>query len=671
MKQLFYILLAVFSINTLYSQKANTKGWSAQDQKTFDKANALFSNKNYASAFDKYKTLLTTHPGDNYLKYNMGICGANLSDRHAEALALLDEVYAADKKALNINFYFAILYHKTYQFDKALELINALMADAKTTPEQKAYLLRLTTYCKNGKILMENPVTVKIENIGTPPNSPSSEYAPVLTSDEETLIYTYRGKESKGGLVDELNKPDPEGNYNEDIFISKKINGKWSAPESIGELNTIDNDAVIAISNDGQQLFLFKETKEDGGDIYVSKLAGGKFGKAEKLKGEVNSSSWEGSVSLSGDQRNLFFASERPGGLGGKDIYMASMTPNGTWGNVKNLGNKINTPFDDDAPFIHPDGRSLVFSSEGHNSMGDFDIFISDLDESTNAWKDPTNVGYPVNTTDDDLCYVLSADGKRGYYSTAKKDGFGDQDIYVVDPAIVSKKSHVTIIKGTITEMLAPFECEIHVSVNGGDNRSYGTYKSNPENGHYLVNLPSGFNYKLSYYHPILGDKVFDIVAEKVDGYAEKIINVNFGMNDTSATNHQTVVMKEEATGTPTAAPAPKVASFEELVGKYGLLVIPDLKYYIQVAATKNPAKYNKSILKNICKVKQEGTINGDIQLLITDKEFDKLKTADAFLKEVKAAGQGDAFITTVYKGKRAYLSDLVRMGIYRDAAGK
>jgi hypothetical protein len=666
MTRIYFILLIVICTNFLNAQKANTKGWSAADQKIFTKAEALFENKNYAGAFEKYKALLANHATDLYLKYNLAICGVDLSDKHQEALAYLDDVHAANPKTANINFYYAILFHKTYQFDKALELINALMADAKTTPEQKTYLLRLTNYCKNGKTLVDNPVAAKIENLGTPLNSAASEYAPVITSDEETMIFTYRGKESMGGLVDETNKADPEGNYNEDIFISKKVDGKWSAPEGIKELNTLDNDAVIAISNDGQQLFIFKETKTDGGDIYVSKLVNGKWEKAEKLKGEVNTNSWEGSVSMSGDSRKLFFASERPGGLGGKDIYMATLKTDGTWGNVTNLGNKINTPLDEDAPFIHPDGRSIVFSSEGHNSIGDFDIFIADYDEATKMWKDPTNVGYPVNTTDDDLCYVLSADGKRGYYSSAKKDGNGDQDIYMVDPGIMSKQSHVTIIKGTITELLSPIECEINVKINGEDGRSYGTYRSNPVNGHYLVNLPSGFNYKLSYYHPILGDKVFDIVAEKVEGYAEKIININFGMNDTSATNHQTVVMND-AGNSQSVTPAPKVMNYAELVDKLGSTVIPDLKYYVQVAASKNPAKYNKKPLAKLCKVKQEGMVNDEVHLLIADKEFDNLKATDTFLKEARTI-QSDAFITTVYKGKRCYLSDLTRMGVFAAA---
>ncbi|MGZ3930920.1 MAG: hypothetical protein ACXVP0_06020, partial [Bacteroidia bacterium] len=607
---------------------------------------------------------------DQYLKYKLGICGVFMSDKHDEALTLLNEVYAVNKKAIDIDFYFALLYHKTFQFDKAIELANALNADPKTSPEQKTTLNQLVTYCKNGKILMQNPVNVKIENIGNPPNSESDEYSPVITSDEETMIFTYRGKESMGGLLDKFNKPSPDGDYNEDIFIARKVNGKWQKPEGIAELNTIENEAVISISNDGQLLFIFKEDDKDKGDIYESHLENGKFAPPVKLRGEVNSASWEGSISQSADQKRIFFSSERPGGKGGKDLYVAYKMADGSWGNVKNLGDKINTPYDEDAPFIHPDGRALIFSSQGHNSMGDFDIFLSDLDELDSTWKAPVNVGYPVNTPDYDLFYVLSADGKRGYYSSAKKDGIGGQDIFVAEPAITSKKSYVTIIKGRVTEMLAPYECDINVKTSDG--RNYGTFRSNRENGGYLVNVPSGYNYKLTFYHPVLGDKTFDIVTEKVDGYGEKVINVGFGMNDTSATNHQTVVVETKkddvAAATPTVAAPPRIGSEQELIDKYGALKIEGLKYFIQVAATRSPQKYNKAILKKICTVKQKGTIMSDIHLLVANKEFDLLKDASTFLKDVKGAGQTDAFITAEMNGQRYYLTDLIRMGVYTKA---
>lgn len=666
MKKLLFLLLLISYSNLFFSQEANTKGWSPEDKKTFDAASKLFNKKFYDAAYDKYKSLLTTHENDIFLKYVTAICAIYLNDNNNEAEGLLNEVKAKDKKAKDVDYYFALLYHKTYQFDKAIELASGLLTNPKLSPEDKAELERLVFFSKNGKELYQNPVDTKIENLGSPINTENAEYAPVITPDEESIIYTYRGKESMGGLVDENNKPDPKGDYNEDIFVVKKIDKVWQKPEGLSELNTIDNDAAIALSPDGQQLFIFKVTG-DNGDIYMSKREGGKFALAEKLRGDVNSLSWEGSVSMSTDQKKLYFASDRPGGFGGKDLYVATKSEDGSWGNVKNLGDKINTKYDEDAPFISPDSRTLVFSSEGHNSIGDFDLFTSDWNKTDSTWQAPKNLGYPINTTDDDLFYVLSPDGKRGYFSSARKGGKGDQDLYVVEPAIGAKKTFITLIKGKVTENLFPYESEITVSIEG-ESKNYGTYRSNPESGNYVVNLPSGKNYKLTFYHEVLGDKVFNINTEQVDDYAEKLMNVNFGISDTATFNPQNVVVGQgtDTNKVFTTKPASTGISNEaDLIGKYGAVKIPGLYYYVQVAATSYPEKYNRNTLKKLCKIKNAGILRDDIKLLVADREFDALNSADAFLKEVRSAGQQDAFITAKLNGKRYYLVDLIKMKVW------
>ena len=663
----------------MFSQKANTTKWPKDEQTIYESANALFEEKLYSLAYERYKTILSKHPDDIYIKYLLGICGIFISDKYEEALEYLHEVESKNKKAADLDYYLAQLYHRTYQFDKCIEAANKLLQNSKIIPGQKATLLQLINYCNNGKVLMQNPVKTNIQNIGKPPNSEAAEYSPVITSDEETLIYTYRGKESTGGLRDIYDKPNPLGFYYEDIFISRKVSGKWQTPESIGENNTESNDAVIAISNDGQQLFIFRSGETDGGDIYVSRLNGTRFEAAEKLRGDINTPSWEGSISLSGDQKKVIFASERPGGFGGKDLYSATKVTDGVWGNVKNLGNKINTALDDDAPFLHPDGRTLVFSSKGHTSIGDYDIFLSDLDEVDSTWKAPINIGYPINTTGDDIYYVLSADGKRGYYSSAKTGGEGDKDIYLIEPAIASKKSYLTIIKGKITENLMPYSADVYVIVVS-DGRNFGTFKSNLASGNYLISLPSGYNYRLSFYHPVFGDKLYTIITEKVDGYAEKIVNVNFGENDTTrkqqiivvetqkdtAKISATVVENNPKENNPEAAKEElKNLNREQLLAKYGNTKVKGLKYLVQVGAYRHPENYKAKNLQKLCNIKRDGVIMEDVNLIITDKEFETYKEADDFLNRVKNAGASDAFLTGNYNGKRYYLKDLKEMAVW------
>lgn len=540
MKKIITLILLIGSFNITRSQEGSTQDWSKEDQRTFESATELFNKHYYESAYEKYVSLQPRHEDDLFLKFVRGVCAVYISGKHKEAEKLLLEVKKNNSNAENIDYYLALLFHKSYRFDKALEITNALLSNPNLTKEDRADLERVAFFSKNGKNEIQYPFETMIEPLSGV-NSEYAEYGPVISPEEESIIFTYRGKGSVGGLVDGNNKPNPNGDYNEDIFISKKVNGVWQKPTGIAELNTIGNDAAIALSPDGKQLFVFK-VKGDNGDIYVCNRKGSTYLAPEKLAGEVNSEYWEGSVSISTDQQKLYFASSRPGGFGGKDLYIATKKEDGTWGSVKNLGDKINTPYDEDAPFISPDNRALIFSSEGHNSIGDFDLFASNLNLSDGTWQEPKNLGYPINTTDDDLFYVLSPDGKRGYFSSAREGGKGDQDIYVVEPALASKKTYLTIIKGKVTENTLPFETEISVSV-AGETKSYGSYKSGASSGNYVINLPTGRNYKLSFNHPTLGSKIYNINTEQVEDYAEKVINVNFNTKDNAKFMPNTVVV--------------------------------------------------------------------------------------------------------------------------------
>ena len=691
---LFLALICVFSIN---AQKAIGKHWPEEDQKKFKTANSLMENGFFKTAFAKYKELLSAHQEELYLKYRLGVCGLYINEKHTEALGYLNDIYAKNKDAWDIEFYMAVLYHRTYQFEKSIEMCTKLLSDKNLDPKDKQILELTIKSSRNGLYFIQKPNDVKIENIGSTINTDASEYAPVITPDEETMFFTYRGKDCLGGLFDMNNKPDPDGEYNEDIFMAKKIDGVWQKPESVIELNTLDNDAAISISNNGQELFLFKATEADNGDIYMSKLENGKFEVAEKIKGNVNTNSWEGSVTQSADSRKIIFASERPGGFGGKDLYVASRLADNSWGNVKNLGSIINTEKDEDAPFIHPDGRSLVFSSEGHNTMGGFDIFVSDLDEIDSTWKTPVNLGYPVNSTNDDIFYVISADGKRGYYSSIKTDGFGDHDIYAVEPAIASKKSALTVIKGKMTENLFPFDNgEINVTVMN-DGRHFGSFKPNPISGHYLVNLPSGYDYNINYYHPVFGDKNIKVRTDKAADYTEKFVNINYGMSDTSSTDEQIIDFRmpfasntpnftatgsnvdEGTIGLPLSVPANSLANAPvntqltvtpinalpnktmdpDVLSKYSNFKTDGLKFRVQVAAYRHPENYKSEHLKNICNVMYRGKIKGNIVLIVADKEFDSINSVVSFLGQVQKAGQLDAFVTAEFNGKRYYINDL------------
>lgn len=692
----FIFLSSVLLIN---AQEIDVSKWPRPQQKYFESANVFYEEKLYAFAYERYDSLLRLHPNDLYLKYLTGICAIYISDKHKVAEKYLNDVKIRDKKAIDLDYYYAILYHKTYQFEKSKELIASLLKNGKLKNDQIKTLKLTDKYNDNALTLVSNPVKVNIQNVGAPLNSNAAEYAPILTADEENMFITYRGIKSLGGLRDLLGRPNPQGIHFEDILLSQKKNGAWSEPRTLQNINTVSNDAVIAISNDGQKLMIFRANEEDGGDIYECKLMGTEYSQPEKLKGDVNSKSWEGSITMSSSQRKIIFASERSGGFGGRDLYEATLMEDGSWGKVKNLGKTVNTEFDDDAPFLHPDGRTLVFSSMGHNSMGGYDIFMSDLDEIDSVWKAPVNLGYPLNTTDDDIYYVLSADGKKGYFSSAREGGLGDKDIYVVEPGIGSKKSILTVIKGRLKENGQPYSGKIQVFLENG--RPFGQFNSNASSGNYLVSLPSGYNYKINYYHPVLGDRSYNIQTSKVTGYAEKIININFGDGDTiprnktieitdadsvkksldpsmfentsgggnmASTGTVNTSTNETNAGNATATNNTGETPRARLKNKIGTKTLSGLSYYVQVGAYRKPQNFNGSKLNNYGGSKQTELINGDVQVIVVNKSFNTWQEADDYLVKVRSLGYSDAFLTANYNGKRIYLIELLNEKLFESS---
>jgi outer membrane protein OmpA-like peptidoglycan-associated protein len=216
----------------------------------------------------------------------------------------------------------------------------------------------------------------------------------------------------------------------EDIYQSIKVDGKWNTPLNLGKpINTPEHDAIVALSPDGNTMFLYKASGE--GDLYYAKKTKKGWTKPESLGSNINTKYSETSISVTADGKTIYFSSNRPGGFGGFDIYKSERKENGRYDRPENLGPVINTSDDDDSPFIHPDGVSLYFSSKGHATMGGYDIFVSIMD-STGEWSLPQNLGYPINTTKDDIYFVLSADNKHGYYSSEKAGGYGSSDCYLI-----------------------------------------------------------------------------------------------------------------------------------------------------------------------------------------------------------------------------------------------
>lgn len=711
-----YLILLSFTICftfSSFSQITNTRKWRKTENDTMQNAAILFEEGKYLLALPLFENMYNHHPKEEYLKYCYGKCALTRSDKHEMALKLLNEVYEKNKKVGNIKLDLAKANHLNLKFDEALTLIDEYLAEKKIAPEDKAKAIQLKKYCTNGKSFYANPTAAQIKNAGNVINTENDEYVPIISADESILIYTYRGKKSMGGLQNEALLPDPYGFYFEDAYQTIKTDSLWKEPLPIKSINTNSHDAPIALSADGLSLFVYRDSGDDHGDIYLSNNVKGEWSIPQKLKGQINSYAWEGSCSMTADGKQLYFSSERFGGMGGKDIYRATFLPDSTWGNIVNLGDSINTNLDEDAPFIHPDGTTLFYSSQGKNSMGGYDIFQTKLNWTDSTFSNPINLGYPINTPDDDIYYVLSANGETGYYASGKSGGYGLKDIYKVNPGYIGKKPSVFIVKGKIKVDTLPVEATIIVEAINKNNKKFGEFKSSSSNGNYLISLPSGGEFKVTYTYKSLNSKSIEISTANLEGYNEKINNVNFETktdttkqvialnnipkdtlkvktetNTVAAIDNKvkeepkTVVKTEPKIVTPkeTKSEKPKTqvvnhtdkfkpntilqAKIRDYSLKYGDITADSLVFRVQIAAFKYPKNYAYTHLKKLGKVENLLLEDGITRITIGG-DFNNLKTAYEHNVKVVMAGQTDAFVTVLHKGKRIYLEDLERLGIF------
>jgi hypothetical protein len=677
------ILLLTFSLN-IFSQNTNTKKWRKTEKDTMAKAVLMYNDANYLLALPLFENLYNARPKEEFLKYCYGKCALYRSDKHEIALKLLSEVYEKNKKVDNIEYDFARANHFNYKFDEALALLDKYLSKKGLSPEFKNNANQLKQYCINGKELYANPKSAKITNFGNGINTKNDEYVPVISADESIMIYTYRGPESIGGLQNEFKVADKYGSYFEDVFQAVQIEGQWTKPSPINNVNTNSHDGAIALSADGFYLFVYRDSGDDHGDIYMSNSLSGEWSFPQKLRGEVNSYSWEGSCSMTANGKYLYFSSERGGGFGGKDIYRATLLPDSTWGNVVNLGDSINTALDDDAPFIHPDGITLFYSSKGKNSMGGYDIFQSRLNWKDSTFSKPINLGYPINTTDDDIYYVLSANGDRGYYASGKSGGEGLKDIYTVYPGYVGKKPSIYIVKGKIKAEGMPIAASVLVEIVDQNNKKLGEYVSSSSTGNYLVCLPSGGMFKLTYKYTNYPHKTLDINTTNLEGYNEKLFDINFNFADTL----KPVAILAPAKDTVVAVVAPVKPLKEPVVKdpvvkndnfkpntilqqkimdystKYGSISAEGLLFRVQIAAYKFPKNLTYKSLNGLGKV-EKFLLDDGITRVTVGGEFKTLKQAYEHNKKVVLKGQKEAFVIILYNGKRIYLEDLEKMGIF------
>ncbi|MFC2175636.1 OmpA family protein [Bacteroidota bacterium] len=391
-------------------------------------------------------------------------------------------------------------YHLKHVFDKAVVNYYNYRSFIETDDVETYDAVRLEIqYAENATDLLAHPVNVKITNLGSDINTEYPEYCPAISADGQVMIFTSR---RPGGMS--KNK-DQRGFFYEDIYLCERTsNGTWGKPQIMGEsINTNGHEAAIGISPDGQTLFIYKDDNNNG-NIYQSQKTKEGWSKPVKLGSDINTSAWETHASVTATGDMLVFVSDREeGGYGGRDLWYCKRLPNNEWGLAQNMGSLFNSRYEEDSPFISADGKTLIFSSQGHTSMGGFDIFRSEFVDG--VWEEPVNIGYPINTSEDDVFFTLRPDGKTAYYSSKRTEGYGETDLYKLELEETPVKE-IAVAKG---ELLFPIydyqKAEAKIVVRPLNGTAIGTYRPNTATGIYVLILTAGEKYDVTY---------------EVDGYA-------------------------------------------------------------------------------------------------------------------------------------------------------
>ncbi len=539
-----YILLLIIFISSIsipaFSQKikrvkksefkVDESGFK-QPWKSLKKGNKRFRQEkkgDYLEALKFYEEAYEYNDDNAELNYLIGISYLQSSEKR-NALEYLEKVYM-DKEDIvkDLLFWKGRANHYNYKFDEAIldyeEYAGSL--EQRKLKKQKAKIDKLIAECESGRELQKDSVRCFIDNLGDGVNSEFPEYSAVFSANGFYLYFTSRREGTTGGKKNGYNKL-----WYEDVYFSRQVEGVWNKASQLGKpINTKHNDAVVDITPKGKELCIYRGNKGNG-DLYNTRKDDSGWGDMNKMKKIDKGKFRESSVSITEDGLILYFISNRDKGVGGQDIWFSYRTQNGEkWQKPENMGSVVNTKYDEETVEISPDGKTLYFSSKGHNTMGGYDVFRTNRNND-GTWTEPVNMGYPINTPDDDVFFMLAPDGHSGYYSSTREGGFGDKDIYSVvflgpekptntsegaeeeaiayfmnpvSEADIEKPVNIKIIqlslvKGTVTDAYSgkPIEASLEL-VDNATGKVVKMVNSYASTGAYTVPLPPGKDYALT-----------------------------------------------------------------------------------------------------------------------------------------------------------------------------
>jgi len=437
-----------------------------------------FKSEDYYNALGFYRRIVAHDAKEEEANILSTYCKLKLQ-YHLDSLLVHEKELKASKKS-DALYCLAMIKHKQKMFDESIIVLQQCLKNKKRIVNDEGVNFMIGVN-RNAKKYMTNPHRSIVRNIGNNINSVYPEYVPIVTSDETALYFTSR---REGGVN---NKKDQFGYYYEDIYVSHKTNGVWGPAENAEKpVNTEENDGCVAISPDGYKMIVYRSTPDGiNGNLYETKLnAKSKWETPFVFGLEINSQYHESSACFTNDTSVMYFCSTRPGGYGGKDIYRIKRLPNGKWSSAYNLGPGINTIYDEESPYMHVDGNTFYFSSKGHNTMGEFDVFRTTYNEETNTFSPAENLEYPINTVGNDVFFVLNVDGQRGYYSSLKDDSYGNTDIYEIDTRFGD--NDLKVKSGLLFKDNVAGKGKITL-LDNESNKVAGIFNSNPKTGKFII----------------------------------------------------------------------------------------------------------------------------------------------------------------------------------------
>ena len=492
------LLQASFAVALTASVAAPAQAQSTRkDLKT---GNKFFEQENYRAAIPYFEKVLAKDPNNAKALFNAGISYMSFDKEKAS-----DYIYKAQKLkpkvSKDVDYWLGRVDHLNYNFDEAIAHYQAYNATLKKNDQRKEELAQLIIHSKNAKVQFGSPKDIFVKNLGPTINTQYSEHSPVISSDDKILIFTSRGDNvtgANGKVSDSKNKSvAADGEYYEDVFEATRIDDEnWQKPRSLsGVLNGKGHDASIQLFDNDTKMLMYRN--DNNGDIFVTDKSGGDWTAPKPLDANINSKAFESDAFITPDGLTIYFSTGKYSEDGTLDLYTATRSAVGSdWGTARSLGANINTKYDDDSPYLSKDGKTLYFSSRGHNTMGGYDIFKSEYDEGSRKWGQAQNMGYPVNTPDDDAYYRLSPDGSYAYLSSYRIGGYGEKDIYTINyiknsnivGKVFSKKDSTSVIPGV----------ELVFSGKQADNTALSFRDVTKPDGAYQVAVLSGRTYQVA-----------------------------------------------------------------------------------------------------------------------------------------------------------------------------